>query len=130
MARFIDYFPPEEIEDNNSPSGIREGKFVQLRRGDDQFIVFAPTALFTYHAHIVEKFAEEMGISIYKGENTITFRDPEWRIVGGGRMRVDHGSKTVKLWGSSQAYGNFDRRIDEILAKSDELEGYELSISS
>lgn len=130
MARFIDYFPPEGIEGRNSLSGIREGKFVQLRKGDDQFVVFAPTALFTYHAHIVEKFAEEMGISIYKGENTITFRDPEWKIVGGGKMRVDPGSKTVMLWGSSQAYGNFDRRIDRELGKSDELKGYEFSISS
>ena len=130
LSRFISYFSTQGKSIGGVKTEIREGKFVQIKNGSNQFIVFAPTSPFTYHSHIVAKFAEDMGIMTFETDKGIEFRDTGWKIIGGGKMRVDSEARKVEVWGASQAYGQFDRTIEHELGNSVELKDYELSINS
>jgi len=129
LSRFIDYFSAENDSGEKSKTAVREGKFVQIRNGNNQIVIFAPTTPYKYHSHIVAKFAEDMGLNTFEGNNGITFSDPGWKIVDGGKMRLNADTREVEIWGASQAYGQFDRTIEEELGNSNELNGYEISIN-
>ena len=112
MLEFIDYSEAyyAQIEKTIVPQ-IREGKFVQIADGNQEYLVFAPKGLCKYHSHIVERFAELRGLSLSRDRSgeTVGIDDPDWRILGGGRMRIDQVDKRAVLEGSSQAYGPFRR---------------------
>jgi len=37
--------------------------------------------------------------------------------MGGGRLTIDEKKKTIRLWGSSTAYGPYDRKLAERLLR-------------
>jgi hypothetical protein len=88
----------------------REGKFVQIRHGDKEYLVLSPSKLSKYHANIVERFCESNGIDGYwnSGKTSYQIVDDSWSVVGGGRWVMNSNKKTLDLGSSSQAYGRFD----------------------
>ncbi len=133
MIRFIDYSCDyfERLEKTTVPK-IREGKFVQIIKGEDEYLVFSPKGLCKYHSHIVHRFAELQNLDVFTNHDkeTVEFDDTEWRIVGGGKMKIDDAGKTVELGGSSQAYGPFERTgLTERLAETAELMGHSVTIA-
>lgn len=133
MIRFVDYSRAfyEDIEKVPVP-GIREGKFVQIRHGDDEFVVFSPKGLCKYHSHIVGHFAKSEGLTVStsRDRDAVEFDDPAWRILGGGKMLIDDNDKRIALGGSSQVYGSFERPgLGEKLGDIDEFVKYEVNLS-
>jgi hypothetical protein len=132
MMRFVDYSRSyyEQIEKTAVPR-LREGKFVQIAHGEDEYIVFSPKGLCKYHSHIVERFAElqKLSVSTDRAGETVGIDDIGWRIIGGGKMRMDDASKNITLSGSSQVYGAFRREgLQKKLAGLAELDGYSVNL--
>lgn len=88
----------------------REGKFVVMANGDDRYIVFSPRGMCTYHANIVERFLSSQGVrGAYSGKRDVFYpQSQEWDILGGGHWQLDEEAGTLRLFGSSQAYGRVD----------------------
>ena len=133
MIRLIDYSRDyfEQVENATVPK-VREGKFVQIARGDEEYIVFSPKGHCKYHSHIVDRFAElqNLAVSTNHDKETVEFDDTDWRIIGGGKMKIDDSGKKIELGGSSQAYGPFERTgLTERLSEMANLEGYSVSFA-
>ena len=133
MIRFVDYSLDyfEQIENTTLPQ-IREGKFVQIVKGEEEYVVFSPKGLCKYHSHIVDRFAElqNLAVSTDRDKETVVFDDTDWRIVGGGKMKIDDSGKTIELGGSSQAYGPFERAgLTTRLSEMADLVGYSVTIA-
>jgi hypothetical protein len=98
----VDYPPPDQA------SAI-EGKFVQLRLPDHEYLVLAARVLHTYHNQILAHFLADRGLPFrWFSENTLGVDVPGLTIVGGGRFRADQAARVLTLWDNSQVYGRFD----------------------
>ena len=132
MFHFVDYSRAyfEQVEHGSVPE-LREGKFVQVAKGDDEYVIFAPKELCKYHSHIVERFALDNNLAHStnaKGDN-IKIDDSEWSILGGGKMRIDDSNKAVNFGGVSQAYGPcVETGMARKLSQLAELSGYTFNI--
>lgn len=109
----------------------RAGKFIQIRDGEKEYVVFSPKDLSQYHANIAERFFEDQGVpGTYnqKGDH-FAVSSTEWEIIGGGVWTINDKEKSLRLSGSSLAYGKYDRRgLQERLASAPELTGYSIVI--
>ena len=97
---------------NTSRLDERSGKFVQIRMGDTEYLVFSSKEQAPYHAHIVEHFCLERGIrGAHEGEGKkFSIHEPGWTVVGGGKYEVDKEHAYIRLYDDSVAYGKFDRK--------------------
>ena len=88
----------------------RSGKFVQIRHGSTEYLVFSPKEFTKYHSNIVERFCLDKGIEgVYDSEGKrYDISDSAWIVAGGGKYEIDMGARTVKLFDDSMAYGKFD----------------------
>ncbi len=86
------------------------GKFVQIRHGKTEYLVFAPKAFAPFHADIVEQFCSERGlVGHYESEKKrFTIHDPSWVVAGGGKFEIERTEKRIRLYDNSMAYGRFD----------------------
>jgi hypothetical protein len=100
----VDYPPPDQ-------ASVIEGKFVQLRLPDHEYLVFAARARHTYHNQILAHFLADRGLPFrWLSESALDFDVPGLAIVGGGRYRADQAARVLTLWDNSQVYGRFDER--------------------
>jgi hypothetical protein len=128
----IDYSGPHD------PGGVKtslpdkgSGKFVQIRKGDTEYLVFSPKELAPYHAHIVEHFCLERGIrGAHEGEGKkFSIHDSGWTVVGGGKYEIDKEHRYIRLYDDSVAYGKFDRKgLKEKIRAISELRHFEARI--
>ena len=88
----------------------RSGKFVQIRHGSTEYLVFSPTEFTKYHANIVERFCLDRGVEggYDSGGKHYNISDRAWIVTGGGKYEIDTDRKTIKLYDKSMAYGKFD----------------------
>ena len=88
----------------------RNGKFVQIRKDDTEYLVFSSKELAPYHAHIVERFCLERGIlGAHESEGKrFSIYDLGWTVVGGGKYEIDQEHRYIRLFDDSVAYGKFD----------------------
>jgi hypothetical protein len=88
------------------------GKFVQIRRGGVEYLVFSPTGLTAYHTDIVERFCRDRDVDgIYNtAKKRFDIHDPSWVVAGGGKFELDRRGKRLRLYDNSMAYGKFDSR--------------------
>ena len=111
QLRFVDYCPLyyTELQEQLLPSR-RQGKFVVLRNTTVCYAVFSPRQLSAYHANIVERFLQGVGVGgRYNAKRDVfTFDSPDWHVEGGGHWRRDDVRGTLHLYGRSQAYGGLD----------------------
>lgn len=87
----------------------RGGKFVQLTSGKQQALALSPIEMHSYHANIVEAFLRsrgEEGQYNYKRDHYFT-EDTGWEVVGGGYWKLSEPEGTLRLGGTSMAYGPF-----------------------
>jgi hypothetical protein len=87
------------------------GKFVQIRKGATEYLVFSSKAFTRFHADIVERFCTELGIpGVYNSQNKFyEILDPAWVVSGGGKFENDKKKKFLHLYDDSMAYGRFDK---------------------
>ena len=88
----------------------RSGKFVQIRHGSTEYLVFSPKEFTKYHANIVERFCLDKGIEggYDSGGKRYDIADSAWVVDGGGKYEINMNKKTIKLYDNSMAYGKFD----------------------
>ena len=125
---FIDYTPLYfmAIAKTPVPPAVG-GKFVQLRNGDTEYLVFSPREFTKYHAGIVERFCLDKGIEgSYDAERKrYNIADQAWVVVGGGKFEVDRERMTIRLFDDSMAYGKFNRAgLAEKLLSLSEFAGF------
>ena len=128
---FIDYTPVyyTSIAGTSIPAVVA-GKFVQIRNGNELFIVLSPKEFTKYHANIVERFCMDKGIegSYDSRKEKFTIRDQAWQVAGGGKFERDDSKKAIKLYDNSMAYGKFDAAgLKEMLAALPEFSGYSVT---
>jgi len=105
----------------------RDGKFIQVRNNNHEYLLLSPVELTAYHANIAERFFSGRGIGgrFNKKMDYYEVGDPEWEIIGGGMWSVDEGKKTLRLSGRSQAYGTYDSRgLAARISASGQFPGY------
>ena len=128
----IDYsgvYGPGEAKTSLPDKG--SGKFVQIRKGDTEYLVFSPKELAPYHAHIVERFCLERGIrGAHEGDGKrFSIHDSGWIVVGGGKYEIDKEHRHIRLYDDSVAYGKFDSKgLKEKIYMIIELRGFEVRI--
>ena len=116
---------------NHAVAERQTGKFVQLRKGDLEYLVFSPTSITPYHADILERFCREREIAgVYdKGKKRFDIGDPAWSVIGGGKYEVDRTSRRIRLYDNSMAYGRFDPRgLREKIPLTEGLKDYTVRI--
>jgi hypothetical protein len=88
------------------------GKFIQIRKGRTEYLVFSSKAFTRFHADIVERFCTERGIpGVYNSQNkTFEVLDPAWVVRGGGKFERDRKKKLLHLHDDSMAYGKFEKK--------------------
>ena len=88
----------------------RSGKFVQIRNGSTEYLVFSPKEFTKYHANIVERFCLDKGIEggYDSGGKRYDISDSAWNITGGGKYEIDTHKKAINLFDDSMAYGKFE----------------------
>jgi Janus/Ocnus family (Ocnus) len=114
-----------------TPPDRTEGKFVQIRNGGIEYLVFSTKDIAPYHADLVEKFCEERNIpgSYVKERKRYDIHDPEWVVVGGGKFETDREKKSIILYDNSMAYGRFDpNSLEEKIHRTRELADYTVQI--
>jgi hypothetical protein len=86
-----------------------EGKFLQLRWAQGDYLLFSAAAELRYHNQILGRFLSEQGIPHHwEDDERLVFAHPELEVVGGGRFRLDLVDRTLQVWDTSGVYGRFD----------------------
>jgi hypothetical protein len=109
----------------------RLGKFVQIRNNEKEYLVLSPKGLSVYHANIVERFFTQRKIKgNYNSKGDYYEIDENgWVVLGGGIWAISETDRLLHLSGSSQAYGQYDRRgLRERLEEVEEMSGYRIVI--
>ena len=103
---------------------LRDGKFVQIRTKGREPNVIEPRDFATYHADIVERFADSRSLLgvMNKADMFYEIIEPGWWVVGGGYWQIEDELMQLKLGSDSKAYGRFDRET----LKSTSLGGYKV----
>jgi len=107
------------------------GKFVQIRKGSTEYLVFSPKEFTRYHADIIERFCMDLDIpGVYNSQNkSFDILDPAWVVAGGGKFEIDRKKKHIRLYDNSMAYGKFDRRgLKEKILSIAEFSNYKVQI--
>ncbi len=129
---FIDYtsFYYTSVAQMGIPP-VTVGKFVQISRGNELFVVLSPKELTKYHANIVERFCMDKGIegSYDAKREKFTIADQSWQVTGGGKFERDANKKAIKFYDNSMAYGKFRAEgLREGLQALPEFSGYAILI--
>lgn len=128
----IDYSPIyyTDIAKTTLPA-VRNGKFVQLRHDDTDYLILSPKEYSAYHADILERFCLERSIkgSYQEGKKRFDIHDAEWVVLGGGKYDIDETNSYIRFYDNSMAYGRFDARsLREGVLQSGMFKDYEVSI--
>jgi hypothetical protein len=86
-----------------------EGKFLQLRWQDNDYLLFASRDSYRFHNQMLARFLANHALPHHwRDEATLEFDLPRLRVVGGGRFRFTRETQRLELWDESQAYGRFE----------------------
>lgn len=110
---------------------VRNGKFVQLRHDDTEYLVFSPKEYSPYHADILERFCRERSIdgAYQEGKKRFDIHDAEWAIQGGGKFEIDETKRHIRFYDNSMAYGRFEEKgLAKKVRQTDTLKDYKVTI--
>jgi hypothetical protein len=106
-------------------------KFVVIASPETSVLVFGPLSRFTYHADIVEAHCATRGLKttrVGKGD-VVKILEPTVIVSGGGYLTWSKEAQTLRLGGSSKAYGHCDLELLQTLLSETRLfAGYRISI--
>lgn len=129
---FVDYIETYYSDKAKTPVPDKiNGKFVQIRNKQAEYLVFSPRELTLYHANIVERFCLDRGLKgAYAGEEKrFDIREPGWEVVGGGKFDIDTPLKQARLYDNSLAYGRFDSKgLKKKISSTGKFPGYSIVI--
>jgi hypothetical protein len=106
-------------------------KFVIIASPEKTVLVLGPLSRYTYHADIVEAHCATRGLKttrVGKGD-VVEILEPTVIISGGGYLTWSKEAQTLRLGGSSKAYGHCDLELlKTILEETQLFTGYRISI--
>ncbi len=113
-----------------SAPDVLAGKFVQIKKNETEYLVFAPKEFAAYHANLVEQFCKDRGLKGVHGEGKrFVIHDPGWAVVGGGKFEMDKAKKLIRLYDNSMAYCRFESKgLKEKILSIKEFSGYKVQI--
>jgi len=86
-----------------------EGKFLQLRLGARECLLFADRSELRYHNQILARFLSEQAIPYHwESPEKLVVDHPALSVTGGGRFLFDPTRRIMHLWDESSVYGPFD----------------------
>jgi hypothetical protein len=106
---------------------VTNGKFVRIRNGAVDYLVFSPGEFTKYHANIVERFCLDKGIegSYDPQRKRYDIIDRSWAVLGGGKFERDANRRVLRLYDDSMAYGKFEKQgLRESIADVPEYSGF------
>lgn len=109
-----------------------QGKFLQLRFADSEYLLFAPKQLHGFHSQLLAHFLEDRELAHHwEDEQTLKIDIAGMTIIGGGKFRLDRSARTLELYDNSQAFGRFDDRaiVERIKAAGHGWGDYDIKIS-
>lgn len=118
--------PPSE-----PPVSKAIGKFILLRHNRRLVFIFGPLSQFSYHAQLLERFCKLEKVPSWweKRPDQLDYDHRQIEIRGGGWLELDESVRTLKIFGESKAYGEFERSdLNYILANDRYFEGFTLQI--
>jgi hypothetical protein len=107
------------------------GKFVQIRKGSSEYLVFSPREYTRFHADIVRNFCKDHDIpGVFNSQSkSFDIHDASWVVAGGGKFEIDRGKKLLHLYDNSMAYGKFEgRALKEKILSVTKLSDYKVRI--
>jgi len=110
---------------------IISGKFVRIRNGTTDYVIFSPKEFTKFHANIVQRFCLDKGIEgNYDPEGKrYDIPDRSWVVLGGGKFEKDENGKTLRLYDNSLAYGKFEKQgLREAISSLPEYAGFTVLI--
>ena len=107
----------------------RTGKFVLVEHDGHSILAFGRIDQFEYHAQILAAVCDRRDIDAgwIRSKELLEIYDRNVTIAGGGWFELDPVEKTVRFYGYSTAYGQYDQIIlDDILSRSPHFESYRI----
>ena len=88
-------------------------KFLMVEKSGEMHLIHGPLDVFPYHASLLAAFCRRFDVSSAweRRPDLYQIHDKNTRVRGGGYLTFEQGRKLVRAWGSSTAYGPFDRAI-------------------
>ncbi len=85
-------------------------KFVIVASENELAFIFGPVRQFRYHANLVDAYCGRRDIPAgwLKKPDIVEVYDVNYVIKGGGWLDLEPGSRFMKVYGYSTAYGRFD----------------------
>lgn len=107
-------------------------KFVLIKKDSRIHLVIGPVNLFRYHANLVDTFCRcyEIPASKARGTQRVEIYDRSVRVLGGGQATVNPESRSVRFYGQSTAYGQYDTdAVKAILQRSSLFAGFSVLVN-
>lgn len=120
----------EDGQDAKNPAKAI-GKFILLHHNQKLVFVFGPLSQFSYHAQLLERFCNQEKIPSWweKRPDELDYDHRQIELKGGGWLEIDNAERSLKIFGESKAYGEFDRSdLNYILATDRFFEGFSLQV--
>jgi hypothetical protein len=108
-------------------------KFVLIQNVNEVWMVFGALSVYRYHANLAAKFCDLNDISYHwvKKPDLIEIHDSDFKIKGGGLIRLLVESKRLEFGGYSTAYGKYDLTLlKQFTAELKTLRDYEVIIGT
>jgi hypothetical protein len=131
LINLIDHFPP--------PDGSAAGfsaltcKFVVIARPETLSLVMGLYSEYPWHAGLIRRFCRDRNIKStwVKQPDVIKILDKAVCVRGGGWAEIVSGTKTLTVYGRSNAYGPFDPvEARSVLSGSSLFTSYKIHIET
>lgn len=112
-----------------SESDKRTGKFVLVEHNGLSILALGHIDEYEYHAQILAALCDqrEIASSWIRSRELLAIYDPDVSIAGGGWFDLDPVESTLRFYGYSTAYGQYDDRLlNTIISRSDLLRPFEI----
>lgn len=87
-------------------------KYVVIQQNGVRYFVLGNVAEYPYHANLVNHFCSlrQIACAWERKPDLVTVYDNETKVLGGGWMDIQPGDYSLRVYGSSTAYGPFPKR--------------------
>ncbi len=110
-------------------SDKRTGKFMLVEHNGLSILALGHIENYKYHAQILAALCDqrEIAASWIRRRELLRIFDPDVSIAGGGWFDFDPLEKSLRFYGYSTAYGQYDSGLlGSIISRSDRLQTFEI----
>jgi len=88
-------------------------KFVYIAGPSGDMLVYGPVSIYPYHAELVSRFCDQRGIpsAWVKKPDLCEILAPGFAVKGGGWLEISRLQSVLSIYGTSTAYGKYERPL-------------------